>query len=29
MMKALKEIKPSVSKKDLKDYKRWTENFGR
>jgi len=28
MMKALKVVKPSVSKKDLIDYERWTYDFG-
>jgi len=28
MLKALKRIKPSVSNKDLKDYKDWTEEYG-
>jgi len=28
MMKALKGIKPSVSKKDLKFYEMWREEFG-
>jgi len=26
MMKALKIVKPSVSKKDLIDYERWTDD---
>jgi len=28
MMKALKAVKPSVSKNDLKDYENWTAEFG-
>jgi len=28
MMKALNSVKPSVSKKDLKDHEDWTKEYG-